>query len=329
MGHSAKEKANMLLSSLVTQYADYLNTAKPLSRPTTLNYICRVRRFVENLGTDAALPSLTRAVILRYIHRVGAHSPHAVRMHHAAIRHFCLWLLSEEWVRESPCKDIPLPKLTKRRRETVPDDVVTRLMDACDRLPRTEYKRTLARAVIALLVYAGLRRSEALRVRLEDVHLDRGEIFVASGKGRKSRPAYLCKEGIDAVRALIRIRPDCDHDYLLAFNKKYGLMYHGLRNLMLDLHRIAGIKEWYTPHQLRHAYASRLARNGASLPAIQRALGHTRLETTAIYLHADDEQVRAIAHLASLNHPPATETPKTAAPSRKEDTQRFRVRRLR
>ena len=323
----------MLLSTLVSQYADYLKTVRPLSEKTVANYLCRVRRFAEHLGEDAALPALTRQTILRYIHRVGAHSPHAVRMHHAAIRHFCEWLKTEEWVNESPCANIPLPKLTRRRRETVPDDAVQKLVEACDRLPRTEYKRTLAKAVMALLVYAGLRRSEALRVRMEDVHLDRGEIFVASGKGKKSRPAYLCREGIHAVRDLLKVRPDCDHDYLLAYNRRYGLMYHGLRNLLDDLHRIAGLKERYTPHQLRHAYASRLARNGAPLPAIQKALGHTRLETTAIYLHADDEQVRAIAHLASLSPvKPEPETPKTAPTppaAKREETKRFRVRRLR
>ncbi|MBA3768385.1 MAG: tyrosine-type recombinase/integrase, partial [Acidobacteria bacterium] len=236
MGHSSKERQTMLLSTLITQYADYLRTAQPLSLATAQNYLCRVRRLGDALDPEANLPDLTRAALLRHIHRVGNASPHAVRMHYAAIRHFCRWLIAEGWLRVSPAEGIPLPKAPRRRRETVPDDAVARLMEACDRLPRNEYRRILAKAALSLLVYGGLRRSEALRLTREDVHLDRGEIFIRNGKGGKSRSVYVCKECLDAIRALLKVRPECDHEYLLAYNKRYGLMYHGLSALLDDLH---------------------------------------------------------------------------------------------
>lgn len=328
-----KEKALMLLSELLGQYREYMQTAKPLSRPTILNYLCRVGRYVESLGTSATLADMTRASIIRYVNRVGTTSARAVRMHYAAIRHFCRWLLSEQWIRQSPADNIPLPKVTSRRRDTVPDDVIVRLMDACDKLPRSPYRQALAKAALSLLVYGGLRRGEALALRIEDVRMDTGEIFIRSGKGSKSRSVYVPKECIEAVKALLKVRMECTHDLILAHNKRYGMKGHGLASLLNDLHTVAGVEEHYTPHQLRHAYATRLAANGAPLPAIQAALGHSRLETTAIYLHSNDEQLKALAHLASLSHQPETrrvETPKTAAPSgEREKARRFSVRRLR
>lgn len=295
-----KEKRNMLLSELLGQYREYMQTAKPLSRPTILNYLCRVGRYVESLGSTATLADMTRASILRYVNRIGSTSARAVRMHYAAIRHFCKWLMTEQWIRQSPADNIPLPKCTSKRRETVPDDVIARLMDACDKLPRSPYRQALAKAALSLLVYGGLRRSEALALRIEDIRQDTGEVFVRSGKGNKSRSVYVPRECIDAIKALLKVRMECDHDLILAHNRRYGMKGHGLASLLNDLHTVAGIEGHYTPHQLRHAYATRLAANGAPLPAIQAALGHSRLETTALYLHSNDEQLRAIAHLASL-----------------------------
>lgn len=331
MGHTPKEKKEMLLSELVSQYADYMKTAKPLSATTTGNYLCRTKRFCTTIGQDARLPDLTRGAILRYLNRISDISAIAVRMHHASIRHFCKWLVSEEWLKVSPAENIPLPKITRNRRQPVPDDAVQRLVDACDRLPRSEYKRVLIRAALSLLVYGGLRRSEALRLEMSDVHLDRGEIFLRHTKGNKSRPVFLCKEALEALRALVKARPsNCRHNFLLASNATFGLMYAGLDSLLHDIHTVAGIEERYTPHQLRHAYASRLARNGASLPAIQAALGHSRMETTAQYLHTNEDDLRAIAHLASLKPSALPETPKTApAPpaGKREEQKRFHVRR--
>lgn len=298
----------MRLHDLMHEYFELGQRA--LAKRTQSNYRCRLKRFLEFLGPEAVVADLERRAIQRYINRVGDQSAHAVRMHHATIRHFCEWLKEEQWFAESPCKGISLPKVTKGRRTPVPDDALEQLFAACDRLPRSEYKKRLAKAVLSLLAYGGLRRSEALHLTLEDVDLETGRVFVACGKGAKSRNVYLCKEGIDAIRALLKLRPACDHNRLLAYNKQYGLMFHGLRSIMETLHTIAGIDEHYTPHQLRHAYATRLARNGAPLPAISRALGHTRLETTALYLHAGEEDVKAISHLASLKPASQVELPK-------------------
>ena len=329
------ERSKMLLSELHHQYKEFLLTAKPLSRATTLNYLCRVGRYLDSLGPSATLAEMTRASIIRYVNRVASHSTDAVRMHYAAIRHFCRWLITEEWLRQSPADNIPMPKANRRRRETVSDDVIERLMEACDRLPRSPYRQALAKAALSLLVYGGLRRSEALALRIEDIRMETGEVFVRSGKGNKSRSVYVPRECTDAVKALLKLRMTCDHDLLLAHNRRYGMKGHGLASLLNDLHTVAGIEGHYTPHQLRHAYATRLAANGAPLPAIQAALGHSRLETTAIYLHSNTDQLKALAHLASLNANPQKskqdpETPKTATPpAANREERRFRVRRLR
>jgi site-specific recombinase XerD len=323
-----------LLSELAADYAAFLKSSKPLSATTTSNYLCRVRCLLRFLPPDAMLPALTKQTLLRYLNAVSETSARAVRMHYAAIRHFCKWLISEEWIRADPCANIPLPKVKRNRRETVPEDAISRLMEACQRLPKNEYRRVLSQAALSLLVYGGLRRSEALHVAVTDVHLDRGEVFIRHGKGERTRSIFLPKEGTEAIRALLRVRPDCQHDTLLAFNRRHGVGYHGLDSILKDLHRVAGLSERYTPHQLRHAYASRLIRNGASLPVVQAALGHNRLETTATYLHTNDDDLRAVAHLASLGPvkpvvQTQTETAPVVKPASQAQRKRFQIERTR
>ena len=332
MGHTRQEKKIMLLSALVSQYADYLDTAKPLSKTTRTNYLCRVRRYREYLceSTEGRLQDMTRASLMKWVHRVASHSPDSTRMHYAALKHFCRWLVAEDWLRTSPAEGIPLPKVSRRRRDTIPDDVVCQLMDAIDRLPVSDYRRALIRAALSLMVYGGLRITEALFVRVGDIRLDRGEVWIPKTKGDKSKTLFLCKEASDAIRALLRVRPDCEHDFLLAHNRRYALRWHGLRSALNDLHTVAGITDHYTPHQLRHAYATRLLRNGATLADVQLALGHSRLDTTALYIHSDTERLRSIAHLASLTaaaqHPTQQNAP--AQPG-KQERRRVAVRRLR
>ena len=71
MGHTRQEKKIMLLSALVSQYADYLDTAKPLSKTTRTNYLCRVRRYREYLceSTEGHLQDMTRASLMKWVHK--------------------------------------------------------------------------------------------------------------------------------------------------------------------------------------------------------------------------------------------------------------------
>lgn len=276
---------------------------KRLAQTTQKNYRSRQEAFLKHLGPEAYLTALTRPNIARYLLKVSQSLQSGGNMHYFALVHFCNWLVREDWLTVSPMEDIPAPKAKQGRREAVPDDLVARLWEASERVYRSPYKCALARAVLSLLIYGGLRRAECLSIRLEDVRLETGEVFIRHGKGDKSRPIYLCKEGRDALRAYVKVRPKTHQERLLVQSEALPVGYNYVQALLADLHRVAGLTQVYTAHQLRHSYASRLHHNGAPLAAIQKALGHSCLETTARYIHCGIEQVKAIADLASLTPP--------------------------
>jgi len=140
-------------------------------------------------------------------------------------------------------------------------------------------------------------------LKLSDADLTGGWLLVRCGKGSKSRKVPLCAEVKDALAAWLAIRPqETAHDYLFTVDRKRRLFFEGLRSVVEEVKHIAGLadRKHLTPHSLRHACASRLMRNGASLLDVMTWLGHAQISTTQRYLHTNEQQLQSAAPLAAL-----------------------------
>jgi site-specific recombinase XerD len=333
--HTKEEKQTVMLRTLFQQYREYQTDLKKLAASTRESYFNRIGRFLAYCGENATVSDLTRPKVAHYAAMISARTPVSTRLHVASISNFCRWLIGEGWLRKNPAEDIDLPKVKDKRREPVPDDTIEILFDACNRLPATPYKRALTRAVLAAITYGGMRRCEVIECRVGDIDIETGRVYIAFGKGGKSREVYLCDEGVEAIRDYLEVRPDCQHEYLFAWSYRDRVSEKGYASLIKRVHTVAGMEKRYTGHQFRHSVATRLDQNGAALTDIQAFLGHSRADTTSRYLHKSAERVKAIAPLTKLSkkktEPKPAEKPKTApSPSgeKREDRKRFNVRRL-
>jgi integrase/recombinase XerC len=148
-------------------------------------------------------------------------------------------------------------------------------------------------ALLDLLLYAGLRVSEAAALRVEDVVLnDRsGKVRVRSGKGRKYREVPLHREARESLRAYLEVRP-LSGSPALFLGQRGPLGVRGIQVRLAALGKAAGVE--VTPHRLRHTFATRLLREAkADLVTVAALLGHASIATTAIYTRpseADLEQ---------------------------------------
>src|SRR5262249_3792754 len=155
-----------------------------------------------------------------------------------------------------------------------------------------------------VLIFTGLRRAELCDLKLADIDLVGGWVLVRSGKGSKSRKVPLCAEVKDALTAWLSIRPeDTSHDYLFTVDRKRRLFFEGVRSVVEEAKHRAGLagRSHITPHSLRHACATRLMQNGASLLDVMTWLGHCQISTTQRYLHTNEQQLQSSAPLASLS----------------------------
>lgn len=139
------------------------------------------------------------------------------------------------------------------------------------------------RTILSFLYSSGLRIGEALKLELNHIDIDRRQLFIKRGKGRKDRYVVLA----DSIIPLLK-------NYLLTYKPSYYLFEGDVRKMYSDssvrkfLKRSvtdAGIRKKVTPHTLRHSYATHLLEDGVGLRHIQELLGHAKPETTMIYTH--------------------------------------------
>lgn len=156
------------------------------------------------------------------------------------------------------------------------------------------------RALLELLYSTGMRRSEAARLQLPEIDLERGTVMIRQGKGRRDRFIPLGERAaLWVTRYLIEVRPrlatrlDCWTLFLTDYGEPYE--NNRLSDLVQRYLRLAGIAHGAC-HALRHACATHMLENGCDIRYIQVLLGHAELSTTQIYTHV------AIGKLIEVHH---------------------------
>lgn len=262
------------------------------SEATTRGYLGAVERFSRYFGKppDRLGPDHIRQYQAHLLHErklaVGT-----VVNQVAAMRFFFRRVLK----RRFPPDSIPYPKYSHHRTPRVlsPDEVA-RLIEAAGNLQ--------ARAILMALYSTGLRRTELVRLHVEDIDSERMMIHVRKGKGGKDRDLPLCPKLLETLREYWRWkRPKT---WLFPGERGNGehLSDKSVWYACAEAARHAGLKKRVSPHMLRHSFATHLLEGGADLPTIQMLLGHADLEATSIYLHLSrrhlDKTVNPLEHLS-------------------------------
>ena len=139
------------------------------------------------------------------------------------------------------------------------------------------------RCIISLLYSAGLRRSELLNLKLNDIDSSRMLIHVIDSKGNKDRYTLLSKNTLKDLRLYFKQwKPS---NYLFESPKKGKYSPNSVGKIVVNAAIKAGIKKQVTAHTLRHSFATHLLEAGTDLRYIQLLLGHNSTKTTEIYTH--------------------------------------------
>jgi site-specific recombinase XerD len=197
-----------------------------------------------------------------------------------------------------------------KRHKTMPIDFLTRPeIDALLAAPdQTKWIGRRDRALLLVAVQTGLRVSELVRLRFEDVSLGAGAHVRCCGKGRKERCVPLRKDGIAVLRTWLRESCVQPTDPLFPNSRGQWLSRDAVEYLLAKHVATArsscpSLKEKrVSPHVLRHSTAMDLFRHGVDRSVIALWLGHESMETTQVYLHADIElKEKALARTESFN----------------------------
>jgi integrase/recombinase XerD len=269
-------------------YLDYLTVEKGLAKNSLSSYRTDLQKFGAWLADrDVDLAKVDRLQIVRYFQalRKAGISARSVARALAAIRGLFRFLVSEKHVKQDPTENLENPKLWSTLPKALQPHEVEALLAAPDRATPQGLRDA---AMLELLYATGLRVSELIRVKVDDIVLDSGFLRTI-GKGSKERIVPFGDTARDAIVAFVeRGRPhfDTKNDVHLFLSSRGRPMSRQSFWMKIEAYaRQAGIQAHVSPHVLRHSFATHLLENGADLRSVQMMLGHSDISTTQIYTH--------------------------------------------
>ncbi len=295
------------LQRILDDYLHYLKAERGLSDNTVSSYGMDLQQFIGYLKEQEIdnLNDVDKQVIidyLDYLMKKGKANSSIVRCV-TSLRKFFQTMKQDGIIDENPMLTIETPKSEKHLPEVLSTEEVEMLLNAPD---VTQTLGLRNRAILELMYATGLRVSEVVNLRLEDLHLDVG-IIQTIGKGRKERIVPIGDEAITWINNYLRdARPELCKTRRSPF---LFVNFHGERltrqgvwkNLKNEV-RKAGITKNVTPHTLRHSFATHILENGADLRIVQELLGHSDISTTQIYTHISKKR---LSEIYDTTHPHA------------------------
>jgi integrase/recombinase XerD len=144
------------------------------------------------------------------------------------------------------------------------------------------------KAILSVFYGSGLRLSELIHLRVQDIDSAGMRLFVHQGKGGKDRYTLLSPSTLDLLRNYWKeYRPSHPDGYLFYPKKEKSrcISEHGVQDIMKRILKKAGLSTDYSVHTLRHCFATHLLENGVDVCRIKQLMGHTHIQSTTFYLH--------------------------------------------
>lgn len=297
-------------------YLRYLQTEKNASAMTVAGYFVDIRQFAafqwgkdwESIQRDwNRVDRFSARKFLVGFQKAGS-EPATTGRKLSSLRSLYRFLEREDYVDHNPFAGVRAPKRGRSLPKVLSVAEVERLLAAPAQCAAAEagplnvwarYRYVRDAAVLELLYSTGARVGEAARIRAGDLDLI-GSVVRVKGKGMKERLCPLGRPAFDALRRCLE-GGECLFDFPVGaerpvfFNRGGGaLSARSMERMMKTYLMAANLNIEFTPHVLRHSFATHLLDAGADLRAVQELLGHASLSTTQIYTHVSVEHLKRV-----------------------------------
>jgi site-specific recombinase XerD len=270
------------------QYSKYCITFKGLSPKTMRGEYYNIKQFVEYLGLSN-IEQIDKSTVEKYLmdRKLERNwKPTTIRNNIQALQSFLDYCMQEGYISENPIRDIRMPKLRKKLPKALEQEDAMRLLEwTYSASFRYEFNRIRSRAVIAMFLFTGVRKSELLDLKISDVRIKEKILRVECGKGGKDRLIPMNSKLIGILKEYLasRVSHQKTSPYFFASLRGDNRMgYMTIRRLFDRLKKELSIRVY--PHKLRHTFATLMLQGNCDLYALSNMLGHSDLKTTTIYL---------------------------------------------
>lgn len=287
------------MDNWIERFIDYLAVERGLAPNTLESYQRDLSSFLSYLQSlpHTGLLECKRADIVSYLYhlQVSGKANSTISRNLASLRSFFHFLLRESAIVLDPTLHVNTPKIEKRLPKVLSVNEVEKLLCGPDGVTPAGSRD---KAMLELLYATGIRVSELVSLKLEDVNLSTG-FLRCMGKGSKERIipiGSLAQQTLMHYLSFGREQFVRDHDAQALFLNHHGepMSRQGFWKILKKYSRSAGILSEITPHTLRHSFATHLLERGADLRAVQEMLGHADISTTQIYTHVTRSRLKDV-----------------------------------
>ena len=280
----------------VDDYIEYLRGTKHLSDNTTVSYRRDLKKFIDFLEKSQVktLDKVTVTNMNAYIMFLekGGCATSTVSRNIVSMKSFFQYLLQNGIVEEDPTILIKPPSVEKK----APTILTVKQVDELLKQPSgNSIKEIRDKAMLELLYATGIRVSELIRLKVQDVNL-KSDYILCNDKGKERVVPFdvMAKQAILRYLSESRVQllKGNESDFLFVNCSGKEMSRQGFWKIIKLYRERAGIMEEITPHTLRHSFAMHLVENGADLTAVQEMMGHSVLSSTQMYANMKNARIR-------------------------------------
>ena len=273
----------------LNEYLEYLNIDKKYSNNTILSYHNDLKIYLNFLKEKSVLKVQEKDVQIFLNQERQDKNSRTITHLLTVLNNFYQFLLKNQYLSKNPVEYIELPKLKKTLPTVLSHKEIESLLDI-ELVTKYDYRN---KAMLELLYSSGLRVSELVNLTVYDVQLSENIVRII-GKGGKERIVpiddYATKYltiYMTEYRPQLMKKQITNDLFLNNLGKKISrqAMFKIIQQIALK----KGIRTHFSPHTLRHSFATHLLENGADLRSIQELLGHSSISTTQIYTHVSNQ----------------------------------------
>jgi integrase/recombinase XerD len=278
---------------LLRQFTSYLAVERGLSKNTVASYTLDLKGFFAFLGERGLKPeSFGRADIVDYMNslRESGHSVASICRFISSVKGLSKYLITEKIISEDPTETLRNPKQWDRLPKALDLEDISRLLST------STGSATACRdlAMFELMYSSGLRVSELVLIRINDINFEAGFLRVL-GKGSKERVVPMNRRAAEKIKQYLQeLRPRLlgsrTSPYLFLSVRGAPMTRQRFWQALKQLAELAGLR--ISPHAIRHSFATHLLDRGADLRSVQKMLGHSDIATTQIYTKVTADRIR-------------------------------------
>ena len=282
----------------IQEFIDYLHNTRGTSKNTEVSYqrdLRKLEKYLTEGGFETA-EQITSTVLNSYVLYMERKNfaASSISRSIASIRAFFQYLTNKYGWKENPAEKLKAPKIEKR----MPGILTIEEVDLLLKQPKGNTAKGIRdRAMLELLYATGIRVSELIGLKVNDINLKLGYLNCSSGGRERVIPfGTTAKQAVENYMAKSRAQllGEGKSDFLFLNCSGKSMSRQGFWKVLKGYAASAGIHQDITPHTLRHSFAAHLVQNGADLKSVQEMMGHSDISTTQIYMNMNIHKIRDV-----------------------------------